>query len=89
MTSTPLVLKATVVILLLFVALVALVQVLAAKREASAREQFPPTGQFVDVGGAKIHLKTEGQGPDIVLIHCARGSMRDYTFGLAERLIYR
>lgn len=86
MTSTPLVLKAAAVILLVFVALVALVQVLAAKREAAARVEYPPAGRFVDVDGANIHLKTTGQGPDVVLIHGASGSMRDYTFGLAERL---
>ncbi len=68
------------------VGMVAVVQWRASSREASVEAQYPPSGQFVEVGGTKIHLKISGQGPDIVLIHGASGSLRDFTFDLVGRL---
>ena len=68
------------------VGMVAVVQWRAAAREASVEAQYPPSGQFVEVDGTKIHLKISGQGPDIVLIHGASGSLRDFTFDLVGRL---
>ncbi|MEM8631871.1 MAG: alpha/beta hydrolase [Pseudomonadota bacterium] len=52
----------------------------ADRREAEAERAYPPTGQFVDVNGAKIHVHVAGQGPDLVIIHGAGGNTRDYTF---------
>ncbi|MEM9576802.1 MAG: alpha/beta hydrolase [Pseudomonadota bacterium] len=83
MISKPLALSLFVVFLLGFVALV---QWRAAAREASVEAQYPPSGQFIEVDGTRIHLKITGQGPDIVLIHGASGSLRDFTFDLVGRL---
>ena len=58
----------------------------ALAREAEAEAAFPPTGQFVAVGGRRLHYEIAGQGPDLVLIHGASGSLRDLTFGLRDRL---
>jgi pimeloyl-ACP methyl ester carboxylesterase len=33
-----------------------------------------------------VHALTEGQGPDVVLVHGAGGNLRDFTFGLMRRL---
>jgi pimeloyl-ACP methyl ester carboxylesterase len=38
------------------------------------------------VQGTDIHLHVSGSGPDVVLIHGASGSLRDFTFDLAKRL---
>lgn len=73
-------------IALLCVALVILVQWRASTREAQAEAAYPPNGQFVEVEGVRIHLSVMGEGPDIVLIHGASGSLRDFTFDLAEQL---
>ncbi|MEM6887792.1 MAG: alpha/beta hydrolase [Pseudomonadota bacterium] len=66
--------------------LVAAVQILAAVRERAGRAAFPPSGQFVQVDGIDIHMHVSGKGPDVVLIHGASGSLRDFTFDLANRL---
>ncbi|PWR02967.1 alpha/beta hydrolase [Meridianimarinicoccus roseus] len=58
----------------------------AGQREAAARAAYPPLGQILDVGGVQVHAHVTGAGPDIVLIHGAGGSLRDFTFDLAARL---
>ncbi|WP_376873269.1 alpha/beta fold hydrolase [Albirhodobacter sp. R86504] len=58
----------------------------AAWRETAAEAAYPPTGQFVDVAGKKVHMEIAGSGPDLVLIHGASGSLRDMTFRLTPLL---
>jgi pimeloyl-ACP methyl ester carboxylesterase len=86
MISTPLGLNSTVLALLILLGLAALVQWRAGSREASAEAEYPAAGQFVEVEGTRIHLKVEGSGPDLILIHGASGSLRDFTFHLTDRL---
>ncbi len=33
-----------------------------------------------------MHLQVAGDGPDLVLIHGASGSLREFTFALMDRL---
>lgn len=75
--------------LLLLVALVAGCSVLAEKREATARDTYPPVGQIVDVDGTRVHAWVQGSGPDLVLIHGAGGNLREFTFALAGQLSNR
>ncbi|MEP6269599.1 MAG: alpha/beta hydrolase [Paracoccaceae bacterium] len=82
----PLVVKSMIVSILFVLVFVVVVRWRAASREANVEAQFPATGQFVEVDGTKIHLKVIGQGPDLVLIHGANGSLRDFTFSLVDRL---
>ena len=59
----------------------------AAGRRAAAEEAaHPPSGQFIEVNGTRVHAWVAGEGPDVVLIHGAFGSLRDFTFDLAHRL---
>lgn len=58
----------------------------AAAREARAEAAHPPQGQFVEVDGRRVHALIAGDGPDLVLIHGANGSIRDFSFGLIDRL---
>lgn len=58
----------------------------ATTREAEALRKWPPLGQFVDVGGRRVHAVVTGQGPDLVLIHGASGNVRDFTFDFVDKV---
>jgi len=61
----------------------------ASSREAAARAAYPPSGDFLTVNGRRLHYEQRGQGPDLVMIHGASGSLRDLTFSLRDRLTDR
>lgn len=50
---------------------------------------LPPTGRFVDVSGVRFHVREQGKGPPLLLIHGLSGQMRHYTYGVVERLADR
>lgn len=58
----------------------------ARAREAAAEAAYPPAGQFVTVAGRRVHALVRGSGPDLVLIHGASGSLRDFSFDLIDQL---
>lgn len=58
-------------------------------RDAAALAAFPPSGQFLTLDGLRLHYEMAGQGPDLVLIHGASGSLRDMTFALRDQLTDR
>lgn len=68
------------------IAAICAVLVRARLRERAACRMFPPDGQMIRVGEAQIHAHVLGKGPDVVLIHGASGSTRDFSFGLAKSL---
>jgi pimeloyl-ACP methyl ester carboxylesterase len=61
----------------------------ASAREVAAEAAFPPSGQFLYVDGLRLHYEVSGNGPDLVMIHGASGSLRDFTFTLRDRLTDR
>lgn len=76
---------------LLFTALITLVAVAAIQltagfREMRAESRYPPSGEIIEVDGVRIHAEVFGSGPDLVLIHGASGSTRDFTFSLVAAL---
>lgn len=81
------------IVLFLLLAVVILsigaVQYFALKREREAAQNYPATGQMIDVGGVAVHAEQLGHGPDVVLIHGASGSTRDFTFAFADLLAKR
>lgn len=58
----------------------------ATAREAKAEANYPPEGRIIEVGDHKVHAVVRGTGPDLVLIHGASGSTRDFTFQLVGLL---
>lgn len=64
----------------------ALIDARATARESAFEAEFPPTGQLIAVNGTTVHAHVAGQGPDLILLHGASGSSRDFTFDLVARL---
>lgn len=58
----------------------------ARARAARALRDHPPEGMLLAVDGQTVHAVVRGEGPDLVLIHGASGSSRDFTFALVDRL---
>ncbi|MGH1577173.1 alpha/beta fold hydrolase [Planktotalea sp.] len=73
-------------VVILFAIFAALTAWRAQQRETMAEDSYPPEGQFVDVNGHRVHGVVRGSGPDLVLIHGASSSTRDYTFSLLAQL---
>ncbi|WP_250530445.1 alpha/beta hydrolase [Caballeronia sp. ATUFL_F1_KS4A] len=61
-----------------------------AMRARRAERDFPPTGQFIDVDGVRLHYLDEGEGPVVVLLHGNLVASQDFVAsGLFERLARR
>ncbi len=71
------------VILAIFIAIV---QWRAYANERKAEAAYPPAGELIDVDGVQVHALVMGEGPDLVMIHGASGSLRDMSFGFAQRM---
>lgn len=59
------------------------------KVKAQVEAALPPNGRFVDVPGARLHVVEQGSGPPIVMIHGLMGNLRNFTYGVSERLAGR
>lgn len=62
----------------------------ASTREGDWEARFPPEGRLIELDGRRVHVletgRAPGTAPDVVLIHGANGSLRDFTFDLVGRL---
>lgn len=58
----------------------------ANSREAEAVAKVPVEGAYVAIGGLRVHYVMQGNGPDLVLLHGASGSLREFTFRLIPEL---
>ena len=58
----------------------------AGQRARATEAAYPPEGAFVEVAGTRVHYVTEGSGPDLVIIHGASGSTRDFTLRMLAAL---
>lgn len=47
---------------------------------------LPPQGRFVDVDGVRLHLRDEGSGAPLLLIHGLQGQIGHFDFGVAAEL---
>ena len=45
-----------------------------------------PSGQFIEIDGLPVHYRIEGQGPDLVVLHGASGSLLDWMAGPVDLL---
>ena len=71
-------------------ALAFLALALFSSRTARRIEAFmPPRGTFVDVEGVRLHVRDEGQGPALVMIHGLGGQMAHFDYGAVADLAQR
>ncbi|AVA33182.1 pimeloyl-ACP methyl ester carboxylesterase [Cupriavidus metallidurans] len=47
---------------------------------------LPPTGRFIDVPGAQLHVVERGTGPAILLVHGLSGQLGNFDYGMIEPL---
>jgi pimeloyl-ACP methyl ester carboxylesterase len=75
---------------LLFGALLVLFTAYTARKVEAV---LPPKGRFIDVPGARLHLRDFGEAragsPAIVMIHGLAGQLSHYTYGVAGKLAER
>jgi pimeloyl-ACP methyl ester carboxylesterase len=56
-------------------------------RTARRIEAFlPASGRYVDVPGARLHVRDVGNGPAILMIHGLAGQMAHYSYGILGQL---
>lgn len=60
---------------------------LAVSRKVAAL--LPPQGRFVDVPGARLHLREFGAGPAILMIHGLGGQLGHFSYAVAGQLAAR
>jgi pimeloyl-ACP methyl ester carboxylesterase len=47
---------------------------------------LPPAGRFIDVPGARLHVREQGSGQALLLIHGLAGQMAHYSYALLDLL---
>lgn len=71
-------------------ALVLLLLALFSRRTARRIEAFlPPAGSFVELEGVRLHVRDEGRGPAILMIHGLGGQMDHFNYGAVRALSAR
>ena len=79
---------------MILLVVVLLLAALAAVSFVGARlieRRFPPTGQFVEVDGGRLHVVVLGRAdaPPVLLLHGASGNLGDMRLALGDRLAQR
>lgn len=60
------------------------------RRTARRIEAFlPPAGTFVEVEGVRLHVRDEGRGPALLMIHGLGGQMAHFNYGAVRELAKR
>jgi pimeloyl-ACP methyl ester carboxylesterase len=71
-------------------ALLLVLLALFSRRTARRIDAFlPPTGSFVEVEGVRLHVRDEGRGPALLLIHGLGGQMAHFNYGAVRELSQR
>lgn len=47
---------------------------------------LPPTGRFVQVPGARLHVVERGEGPPVLLVHGLSGQLANFDYGMIAPL---
>lgn len=69
----------TTLVLILLVALV-LLALFTAFIARKVTQAVPPSGEFVEVDGERLHYRSVGEGPALVLVHGLAGQMKNFDY---------
>ncbi len=47
---------------------------------------LPPSGRFIEVPGARLHVVDRGRGPALLLVHGLAGQLGHFTYGIVDEL---
>ncbi|SEM57640.1 Pimeloyl-ACP methyl ester carboxylesterase [Sphingomonas gellani] len=61
----------------------------SASRGVRARREVPRDGRMMVIDGTPLHVVDRSQGPAIVMIHGLGGQLRNFNYGVADRLAER
>ncbi|MBT2559210.1 alpha/beta hydrolase [Hymenobacter sp. ISL-91] len=50
------------------------------------RAALPPSGSFVELPGGRLHVREQGTGPVLLLVHGLGGQMGQFTYQVVEKL---
>lgn len=71
-------------------ALLLVLLALFSRRTARRIEAFlPPAGSFVEIDGVRLHVRDEGRGPALLMIHGLGGQMAHFDYGAVRELAKR
>lgn len=70
----------------LLAALLALLFLFTWRTARKIEAAFPPTGRFIDVPGARLHVVERGEGPPILLVHGLSGQLENFGYGMIAPL---
>ena len=77
-------------LILVFVVVFALIGLVAFTARTARRVEagLPPTGRFVDLPGARLHIVEKGDetAPPLLMIHGLGGNLRHFSYGLVDEL---
>src|SRR5262245_54680753 len=84
------------IVCLITVSVIALLAAITAAGVRTIERAYPPTGQFVDVNGGRLHVvdldaraQSASGEPPVVLLHGASGNLDDMRLALGDRLRHR
>ncbi|MBC5785554.1 alpha/beta hydrolase [Ramlibacter sp. USB13] len=76
-------------LLLIVVAALAAFALLTAVVASRITKAFPPEGGFLELGGERIHYRSLGTGPALVMVHGLAGQMKNFDYLPLEALAQR
>ncbi len=74
-------------LILIVAVIVAGLVLFAANTARKVESAVPPSGQFIEIDGQRLHyVDTGGTGPAVVMIHGLGGTLWNYTYALVDKL---
>lgn len=86
MTLLPTLIAAVAVLAAALLILLALLYLFTRHTVGKIEAGLPPTGRFVDVPGARLHVVEQGQGQPVLLVHGLSGQLANFDYGMIAPL---